>query len=145
MMDKAQVIRELIRRTKDDFVAYFAGTPLAERAALIVELAISGDARLAGMRQELTAMIPDTENDGSWQCSYALNTGVMIESLLEYQATGETTRYDTAVRVFFDSLDFRVQQDMEGKGISRPTEEEIAAHPLFVREQAWFDQLTSPE
>jgi len=74
-MIHSQVIRELIRRTKNDFLEYFRNVPLAERAAMIVEIALSEGVQLASIRDELESMIPDTEEDGSWESSYALNTG----------------------------------------------------------------------
>jgi hypothetical protein len=144
-MDRVQIIRELIRRTRADFDSYFTGTPLETRAHMITELAILGKAELAKYHQELSEMIPDTESDGSWRCSYALNTGVMIESLLDYQATADNEHYDAAVEVFFDSVDFKVQEDLEKKGIARSTEGQIAAHPLMLAEREWFVKLTGPK
>ena len=141
-MHKVRVIRELIRRKRNDFDSYFIGTPLADRAHLMTELAISGDASLRQHSDELSKMIPDTEQDSSLQCSYAMNTGVMIESLIDFQATGKNEYYENAVESFFDSVDFKVQEELERIGVARPTEDQIASHPLMLAELAWFDELT---
>lgn len=144
-MDKVRVIRELIKRTRDDFDSYFIGTPLADRALMMTELAISGDASLKQHIEELIQMIPDTEDDGSWQCSYALNTGSMIESLVTFQETGDDKHYESAVASFFDSVDFKVQEELEKIGISHATEDQIESHPIMTAESAWFDELTKRE
>lgn len=144
-MTPSEIIRELVRRTQNDFVSYFAGTSQADRAALIVAFALSGDARLASLREELDEMIPDTELDGRWECSYALNNGIMIMSLIDYQRTGNDENYNEAVTVFFDSVDFKVQQSLEKEGVPVPTEAQIANHPLFVTERAWFDRLVGAQ
>jgi hypothetical protein len=141
-MKKEQIITALIQRTREDWVSYFSNSPIAEKAEWIVDLAISGDSRILEKKSELKGMIPDTENDGSWKCSYALNTGVMIESLIEYREDSSCEHFETAVSMFFDSVDFKVQQDLEREGTLNPTEEEITTHPLYVREKLWFDDLT---
>lgn len=142
-MNKTQIIRELIRRTREDFDSYFSGTPLEDRACLFTELAISGDPTLEQYVGELNEMIPDTEVDGSIQCSYALNTGIMIESLIYFTKTENKEHYESAVEVFFDSVDFKVQDLLERSGITRATENQIATHPLMLEERAWFNSLSS--
>ncbi len=141
-MDKVRVIRELIKRKRDDFDSYFIGTPLADRAQMMTELAVSGDVSLRQHIEELNQMIPDTENDGSWKCSYALNTGVMIESLIAFKETGKDEYYDSAIISFFDSVDFKVQEELEKTGVAHATEDQIASHPIMLAERAWFDELT---
>jgi hypothetical protein len=144
-MDKLRILRELIKRSRNDFDSYFLGTPLADRARQITEMAVCGDASLRRHGEKLKEMIPDTEQDGSWQCSYALNVGVMIESLIAFQATGRDEHYENAVTSFFDSVDFKVQEELEKTGVDRATEDQIASHPLMMAERAWFDGLTKQE
>jgi len=141
-MNKTQIIRELIRRTRDDFDSYFAGTQIANRARFITELAILGDPDIVQYADELERMIPNTETDGSLACSYALNTGIMIESLLAFMETGQKEHYECAVEVFFDSVDFKVQEALEEAGIAHATERQISSHPLMVNERAWFSNLS---
>ena len=140
-MEHAAIIREMIRHTRQDFLAYFEGTRLSQSAAAIIALAISGDSRLASIRGELETIIPDTNEDGNWQCSYALNTGVMILSLIDFQMTENRKHYENAVEMFFDTIDFKVQEALEKKGNLRPAEDQIRSHPLYIREKAWFDEI----
>lgn len=140
-MNRATVIRELISRTKKDSVSYFRNAPVAKQADQVVEWVLSGDSRLASIRNEVEAMIPDTDEDGSWECSYALNTGVMILSLIDYEATEADDHYIEAVTKFFDTVDFKVQQELESQGIAHPNKSQIANHPVFLREHEWFNQL----
>lgn len=142
-MGHAQIICEMIQHTKHDFISYFRGTHLSQKAEFITELALSGDDTLASMRSELESIIPDTKTDGSWECSYSLNTGSMILNLIDYQYTENEKHYDDAVTVFFDAVDFKVQQDLERQGISRPTEAQTRNHEVFVLEKAWFHQLVT--
>ncbi|MNZ50335.1 hypothetical protein D3C78_681210 [compost metagenome] len=139
---RAGVIRALIRRTQHDFLSYFEGTSFSERAAQIVMLAVSGYPGLASLRDELTSLVPDTETDGSWECSYALNAGAIMLSLIDYQIDGDEGHYEEAVTLFFDTIDFKVQQDLEREGIFYPTQEQISSHEYFVREKSWFFKLT---
>ena len=65
----------------------------------------------------------------------------MILNLIDYQSTENKNYYDEAVTVFFDTVDFKVQQDLEEQGNSRSTEAQIRSHKLFVLEETWFKQL----
>jgi len=112
-LNKDRIIRELIKRTRLDFESYFLGTALESRAGEIVARALAGNKDIVHMKEELGSMIPDTNDDGSWECSYALNTGMMILNLIDYLLNEDEAYYDDAVAVFFDSVDFKVQQDFE--------------------------------
>lgn len=136
-MTSAEVVRQLVARTRADFVSYFAGSQHAERAAELVAWAQAGDPRLNNCPAEIDAMLPDTEDDGSWAASYALNAGGIILCLIELSA-GNTAAYEEAVTLYFDTVDFRVQQDLEAAGIKYPTEAQIANHPIMVSENTWF-------
>lgn len=144
-MDKVRIMRELIRRSRNDFDSYYRGTPLADRAYQITEMVVSGDASLGEYGDELDTLIPDTEQDPSWQCSRALSVGVMIESLIAFQASGREEHYENAVASFFDSVEFKVQEELEKMGVDRASEDQIAIHPLMLAERAWFDEMTQQE
>ena len=140
-MTKTEVIRKLIDRTRDDFISYFKSPPSAERAREIVELAVSGNESLSSCREQVESMVPDTNDDGSWECSYALNTGLMIISLIDYQESPDEAIYLQAVSLFFESVDFKAQQEMERQGILHPSESEITGHLIYASERAWFKEL----
>ena len=61
--------------------------------------------------------------------------------LIDYLKTGDEKHYEEAVTLFFDTVDFKVHQDFELRGVTSPTEQEIAAHPLMLRERAWFESM----
>jgi hypothetical protein len=141
MIEKAEVIRRLIERTQQDFVSYYAATPRKERAEHLMSYALTLDVTLIGLERELDQMLPDTEDDGSVEASCALNTGCMMLSLIEVMK-GDTLRgYDEAVSLFFDSMDFKIQQSLAESGIERPTEPQIASHELMLQERQWFAKL----
>ena len=139
-MDHAAVIRKLIERTASDFVSYFQGTPSSAAAERVIKAALTDARSLSGDRQLVESMLPDTEDDGRWESSYALNTGAMVLSLVDYLQTRDEDHYRDAVALFFDSVDFKVHQELESRGVTTPSEEEIAAH-LFVEERAWFASI----
>ncbi len=143
--NKDRIIRELIKRTRQDFENYYLGKTLESRAGEIVAMALAGNKDICDMKEELESMIPDTNDDGSWECSYALNTGVMILNLIDYLLTEDDAYYDDAVLVFFDSVDFKVQQDFERQGIGRPSEEQILDHEFYQAEKHWFAEMTGLE
>lgn len=140
-MDHATVLRELIARTAADFVSYFEDPKLSVAADQIIQAALAGSPSLPGDREMVESMLPDTEDDGRWEASYALNTGAMVLSLIGYLQTRDEKHYRDAVTLFFDTVDFKVHQELESRGITTPSEEEIAAHPLFVEERAWFTSV----
>ncbi|MGE0388191.1 MAG: hypothetical protein AB7Q97_25995 [Gammaproteobacteria bacterium] len=136
-------IRALIARTREDFSGYFRSGPLESRARLLVQWAADGDPRLDAARGEIDAMLPDTAQDGRWEASYALNTGGMILNLIDLRASGDERHCREAVTLFFDSVDFKVQRQLESAGVHDPSQSRIASHPLYVRERHWFDGLAS--
>ncbi len=89
-------------------------------------------------------MLPDTDDDGSWSASYALNTGVMLLCLITAIRGNAQDSYDEAVQAFFDTVDFKVQELLEQAGVSAPSEAQIAQHPLMQREKAWFANVSNP-
>ncbi len=137
-MDRVATIQRLIKRTAGDFTSYFEGTDLLADASRIIQVAITNPGVLAVDRQLLEWMLPDTEDDGRWEASYALNTGAMVLGLIDYLKTGDEQQYLDAVTLFFDTVDFKVHQELESQGLTSPSEQEIAGHPLMVRERAWF-------
>lgn len=143
-IEREQLIRELIKRTRQDFESYFLGKVLESRACEIVAMALAGNKDIVDVKEELESMIPDTNDDGSWECSYALNTGMMILNLIDYLLTEDEAYYDDAVAVFFDSIDFKVQQDFERQGIGSPSEEQISDHAFYKTEKQWFAGMTEP-
>jgi hypothetical protein len=137
-MDHAAIIRKLIERTALDFLSYFEDPQSSAAAERIIKAALAESPSLSGEREVLDSMLPDTEDDGRWEASYALNTGGMVLSLIDYLETGDEDHYRDAVTLFFDTVDFKVQQELESRGVTAPSEEEIDAHPLFVEARAWF-------
>lgn len=140
-MDHAAIIRKLIERTAPDFVSYFEGTQLSAAAERIIKAALSDSSFLSGDRELVERMLPDTEDDGRWEAAYALNTGAMVLSLMDYLRTRDEDHYRDAVTLFFDTVDFKVHEELESRGVATPSEQEIAAHPLFVGERAWFGSV----
>ncbi len=142
-MDRATTIRRLIERTAVDFVSYFEGTPHEDAAERSIAAAVAGLVMLPDDRALLQAILPDTEDDGRWEASYALNTGAMMLSLIDYLNTRDEQHYRDAVTLFFDTVDFEIHEVFEQAGVTTPTDEQIAAHPLLAREQRWFASLQS--
>jgi len=142
-MTKAAILQALIQRTRDDLVFYFQDAACAARAQELIAWSLSGDQRLAAARDELEAMLPNTEEDGSWESSYALNTGAMILCLIDYQSTQDERHYTEAITLFFDTIDFKVQQLLERQHVYQPAEQQIQSHPFYVAEREWFDNLDS--
>lgn len=143
MMDRANIIRKLIGRTASDFLSYFEGTPRKSDAERIIAAAVGGLSSLAQERDLLECMLPDTENDGRCEASYALNTGAMVLSLIDYVHTRDEAHYREAVTLFFDTVDFKVHEELENAGIVTPSEQQIVTHPLFVQERLWFTSVES--
>ena len=137
-MHHASVIQKLIERTAQDFTSYFTGTNLSADAFRIIHAAVTEPRSLTPDRLLLEWMIPDTEDDGRWEASYALNTGAMVLGLIDYLKTGDESHYDDAVTLFFDTVDFKVHQDFELRGVTSPSEEQVASHPLMREARAWF-------
>jgi len=106
-----------------------------------MSFALALDPTLVGLDQELEQLLPDTEDDGSWEASYALNTGCMILNLIEAMKGEASRSYNEAVTLFFDSVDFKVQQSLEQSGIEHPTEAQIANHEYMQMERQWFSIL----
>lgn len=96
---------------------------------------------LVTFENDLNQMLPDTEDDGRWQASYALNTGCMMLNLVDLMKGGSTHAYDEPVTLFFDTIDFKVQEALEKVGIEQPSEEQIASHDLMLGERQWFSKL----
>ena len=142
-MNHAHVIRKLIERTRSDFVSYFEGTPQQTDAKRIIAAAVEGATSLPDERELLESILPDTEDDARLVASYALNTGVMVLSLIDYERTRDEAHYRDAVTVFFDTIDFRVHEELENAGIRAPTEQQIASHPLMASERRWFADTES--
>ena len=141
-MDHVLVIQKLIERTASDFVSYFRGTEhvAAER---IIKVALTQPLSLPADRELVESMLPDTEDDGRWEASYALNTGGMVLAFTDYLLTRDEHHYRDAVTLFFDTVDFKVRQELESRNVMTPADEEIAAHPRFVEARAWFMGLGS--
>ena len=142
-MDRVSIIRKLIERTASDFLSYFDGTPLRSDAERIIAMAVGGLSLQPEDRDLLEWMLPDTEDDGRFEASFALNTGAMVLSLLNYVDSGDEAHYRDAVSLFFDTVDFKVHEELEKAGIDTPTEQQIASHPLLVQERRWFASIES--
>lgn len=140
-MDHAAVIQKLIERTAADFVSYFDGTRSSAAAERIIQAALTDAPSLSDDCELVESMLPDTEDDGRWEASYALNTGAMVLSLMDYLQTRDENHYREAVTLFFDSVDFKVHQQLESRGVTTASEEQVAAHPLFVEEHEWFARI----
>lgn len=137
------IVQALIARTREDFSGYYRGDPRESRAQLLVQWAVDADPRLDPARAEIDAMLPDTEQDGRWEASYALNTGCMMLCLIDFRASGEPHHCQEAVRLFFDTVDFKVQQRLEGEGVVQPSELQITSHPVYAQERQWFERLAT--
>ncbi len=142
-MDRASIIRKLIERIASDFLSYFKGTPLESDAERIIAAAVGGLSSLSQDRDLLEWMLPDTENDGRFEASFALNAGSMVLSLIDYVNTRDEAHYRDAVTFFFDTIDFKIHEELENAGIATPLEQQIASHPLFVQERRWFASVES--
>lgn len=141
MNEKIEVIRCLIERTQDDFTSYHEQTIHEKIAGQIASYALSLNPMLASLEEPLGQMLPDTEDDGRWQASYALNTGSMILSLIDAMRGNVSAAYEESVILFFDTVDFKVQEMLDEGGIAEPSEEQIANHQLMQRERLWFTKL----
>lgn len=137
----SEVIRLLIERTQQDFVSYYASTPKEQRAEQLVAYALSLNEALIPLEGELKKMLPDTEDDGRFQASYAINTGCMMLDLIEVMKGPSSRSYDEAVTPFFDSVYFKVREALLKSGIDKPTETQIAEHEIMLGERRWFSTL----
>ncbi len=141
-MGKKDIVQRLIEHTKNDYLSYFSSSSESSISESVVNQALSQQGLSVEMRSKIESMLPDTEDDGSWECSYALNTGIMLLCLIDYDQTGDEKYYKDAVEMFFDTVDFKVQQELETKGILNPTEDQILNHSLYLKEQEWFNGIT---
>lgn len=141
MNEKIEVIRRLIERTQEDFTSYYEQTSHEKVARQIAAYALNLDHALVNLEEPLGQMLPDTEDDGRWQASYALNTGGMILSLINAMKGNVSAAYKESVMLFFDTVDFKVQEALDEVGIEDPSEEQIANHQLMQRDRLWFSNL----
>lgn len=143
MKEKVEVIRRLIERTQNDFMSYYDSTAHEQTARQILGYALSLDRSLVSFEEHLDQMLPDTDDDGRWQASYALNTGSMVLSLIDAMKGNAATAYEECVTLFFDTVDFKVQEALNEAGIGQPSEEQIRCHELMQRERLWFSVLSA--
>lgn len=141
MNENIEVIRCLIERTQDDFTSYYEQTIHEKIARHIASYALNLDPMLVSLEEPLGQILPDTEDDGRWQASYALNTGGMILSLIDAMRGNVSAAYEESIMLFFDTIDFKVQEAFDEGGIAEPSEEQIANHPVMQRERLWFTNL----
>lgn len=116
---------------------------MCAKAEQFIGLALALDPKLIKYEQEIDKMLPNIDDDGRWEASYALNTGAMMLSLIELMRSENKASYKDAVTLFFDTVDFKVQQSLEASGIKKATEEQIAGHDLMIREREWFASITA--
>jgi hypothetical protein len=114
---------------------------LSTTAPKIIETALRDEEKLVEYRSILEDILPDTNDEGSWECSYALNAGSIILSFCNYLETCDITNIKEAITLYFDTVDFKVQQELEKKGNSRPTEREIANNILYITKKNNIDKL----
>ena len=62
-------------------------------------------------------------------------------SLIDYINTQDEQHYRDAVTLFFDTVDFKVHEQLEAAGITARTEEQVTTHPLLNEERRWFQSL----
>jgi|SRR3989339_131154 len=140
-MNYLKIIKEIIKHTKHDFISYFKNETLRRKAEKFIELAITGDDDLLLYKNEIELMTPDTNDDGSLECSYALNTSVLLLNLIDFIKTKDVKFYNESVVSFFDTVDFKTQNELEKAGNSRPTEKQISSHDYYIKEKKWFKNI----
>jgi hypothetical protein len=134
-----EILLALVDRKRDDFTSYFVGTSNAEAVAKLVDAVLSDPKKATAERQRIEVLIPNTEDDGSLEASYALNAGVIVTLFADFALTGSETCVEDAKTLFLDSADFRAQEALRVSGVHEPTEDQIREHPIFVRERQWLD------
>jgi hypothetical protein len=133
----------LVERTREDFTSYFHGTETEELARSLIHAVLADPEKALREKQQIELLLPDTEDDGSLEASYALNAGAIVTLLVNFATTGAAACADNAISLLLDSADFRAQEALEAAGIAEPTEEQIRQHPIFAREQEWNRALTA--
>ena len=140
-MESRQLLLALVERTRRDFVSYFADTPNAEVAEQLIDTVLANPKGALRERQQLEFLIPDTEDDGSLEASYALNAGVIVTLFVDFAITGSQTCVDEAATLLLDTAYFKAGAALEASGVPEPTDVQMKEHLIFVREKQWLENL----
>jgi len=87
---------------------------------------------IEGLIDELDLVIPNTEDFGSWEGSFALNSGLAILYCLMFLKDRKEKSILNISICMYDTTDFIVQKENEKLSI-----EEQASHPKIVEERNW--------
>jgi hypothetical protein len=139
-MNTRELLIALVERTRADFTCYFAGTPTEEIACGLIDAVLENPENSRREKQQIEFLLPDTEDDGSLEASYALDAGVIATLLVDFATTGSERSAEEAASLLLDSADFRARDALEAEGISDPTEDQIRRHPIFAREKDWLEK-----
>ena len=82
--------------------------------------------------EKIDAVIPDTEDFGDLEGSFALNAGTAIESCLMFLKDRRDKHIINVASYMYDTIDFIVQE--ENENIST---EERDSHPKILEERKW--------
>jgi uncharacterized protein YjaG (DUF416 family) len=86
-------------------------------------------ANLDNLIKSVEPVIPDTENFGDWEGSYALNASGSIFELLMYLKDNDYNHIISISTLMTDTIDFKLQQIND-----KITEDEIDNHPKIIDE-----------
>jgi len=89
------------------------------------------------LAKQLSKVIPDTEEFGSALGSYALNSGVAHEYLLEQTKSKEYAPLIYVLQNCYDTIDFYVQELLDPECNGGVSESDIESHVAMVNEVNW--------
>ncbi len=86
------------------------------------------------LAQKLSAVVPDMDDFGSLQSSFALNAGLAHEHLLEQTESNDNEPAFYALLSCYDTIDFYVQELLDPECKGSVSEKEIENHPVMRKE-----------
>lgn len=92
---------------------------------------------IADIKVELETVIPDTEDFGDWDGSYALNASCSVLELLEYLEDKDIDHIFNISTFMTDTIDFKLSE-IDG-GLSH---EQLIEHPKILQELLYQIEIT---
>lgn len=144
-LSKAQQVifgLDICKRLLPDYLKFFQeykwGNPeVVQRAidyiATHIDIAID-EKQVNQLMDELDLVIPDTEEFGDFQTSYAINAACAVWELLEYLLDDNQMHLLYISSLVAETIDFKLQEIDDTL-----TEEELSTHPMLLKE--WHYQL----
>ena len=81
------------------------------------------------MIAEIDAMVPDSDDFGDWDGSYAQNASIAVLETLEFLVDRDVTHLKTVSTMMIDTVDFKIAEVNENI-----PHEEVWRHPMMINE-----------